>query len=96
MGAGGGSERGEKMPHVHVEALPGWACSRASGRGSSKGGGAPAPWTTRETAEAAEAEAVRHDGPTPSLLNTREGKGACILPAEARGKEVKKRCQSTS
>ena len=59
MGAGGGSERGEKMPHVHVEAqaLPGWACSRASGRGSSKGEGAPAPWTTRETAEAAEAEA---------------------------------------
>jgi len=76
------------MPHVHVEAqaLPGWACSRASGRGIVEGGGAPAPWTTRETAQAFEAEAGEaRRSPTPSRPNTREGKGACAPPAGERG-----------
>jgi len=80
------------MPHVETQALPGWACSRASGRGSSKGGGAPAPWTTRETAQAFEAEAGEIRAHALSRTQTREGKGSVKAPVlSEEGKGVRKR-----
>jgi hypothetical protein len=76
------------VPQVENPALPGWACSRASGRGSSKGGGAPAPWT-RETADEAEATLktrVAAEAEAGEIrahaLPTREGKGSVNLPVQ--------------
>jgi hypothetical protein len=53
MGAGGGSERGEKMPQVQSSALPG-TCSRVTAEGRFQGRVAPDP-RYRGTADEAEA-----------------------------------------
>jgi hypothetical protein len=71
------------MFRAESPALPGWACSRASGRGSSKGGGAPAP-RHRETTSAFEAEAGKTTGPTPFGIPEGEG-GLCPACLEGKG-----------
>jgi hypothetical protein len=85
------------MPRTLVQALPGWACSRASGR-ENFGRGCSRPRrretvgeaeVTLQTRVAAEAEAGKTTGPTPSCGVLPGGEGGLLVRERGKGGEVR-------